>query len=186
MNTNEKINCIRQLMKKDNISAVIIPSNDPHQSEYVAEHWQARKWLTGFSGSAGTVVVTSEHAILWTDFRYYIQAEKQISGSLFELFKIGDPDVPDFQKWLTDTLKPGDTIGIDGNVFSKADVKKVEAGFETKGLLLDTGIDFIKEIWKDRPARPNSEAFCLSEKYSGKTRVDKIKGIQKQMDALGA
>ena len=186
MNTNEKINCIRQLMKKDNISAVIIPSNDPHQSEYVAEHWQARKWLTGFSGSAGTVVVTSEHAILWTDFRYYIQAEKQISGSLFELFKIGDPDVPDFQKWLTDTLKPGDTIGIDGNVFSKADVKKVEAGFETKGLLLDTGIDFIKEIWKDRPARPNSEAFCFSEKYAGKTRVDKIKKIQKQMDALGA
>ena len=87
MNTNEKIDVIRHWMKAVNICAVVIPSDDPHGSEYVAEHWQAREWLTGFSGSAGTAVVTLEHAILWTDFRYYIQAEKQISGSWFELFK---------------------------------------------------------------------------------------------------
>ena len=186
MNTNEKIDCIRQLMRDNNISAVIIPGNDPHQSEYVAEHWQARKWITGFSGSAGTAVITSEHAILWTDFRYYIQAEKQIAGSLFELFKMGEPDVPLFEKWLADALKSGDTIGIDANMFSMADVKKVTAEIEAKGLCLNTGIDFITELWKDRPVRPNSQAFSLAKKYTGKSRGDKIREIRRQMDALGA
>ena len=186
MDTNEKIDCIRQLMRDSNLAAVIIPSNDPHQSEYVAEHWQARKWITGFSGSAGTSVITSEHAILWTDFRYYLQAEKQISGSLFELFKMGEPDVPTVEKWLADTLKSGDTIGIDGNMFSMADVKKVTAEIEAKGLCLNTGIDFITELWKDRPVRPNSQAFSLSEKYTGKSRGDKFREIRRQMDALGA
>ena len=186
MNTNEKIDHIRQLMKDGNIAAVIIPSDDPHQSEYVAEHWQARKWLTGFSGSAGTAVVTLEHAILWTDFRYYIQAEKQISGSRFELYKMGEPDVPTFQKWLNDTLKPGDIIGIDGNVVSKANVKKYKAEFEAKELLLDTDVDFIKGLWADRPLRPKSAAFSLSEKYAGKSRKDKIRQIHKQMDDLDA
>ncbi|WP_299984019.1 aminopeptidase P family protein [Desulfobacula sp.] len=186
MNTNEKIDHIRQLMKDGNIAAVVIPSDDPHQSEYVAEYWQARKWLTGFSGSAGTAVVTREHAILWADFRYYIQAEKQISDSRFELYKMGEPDVPTFQKWLINTLKPGDIIGMDGNVVSRANVKKYKAGFEAKGLLLNTDIDFIKELWKDRPVRPNSKAFSLSEKYAGKGRKDKIEEIRRQMDALGA
>ncbi|MCD4720446.1 MAG: aminopeptidase P family protein [Desulfobacula sp.] len=186
MNTNEKINHIRQLMKDGNIAAVIIPSDDPHGSEYVADHWQARKWLTGFSGSAGTAVITLEHAILWTDFRYYIQAEKQISGSWFELYKMGEPDVPTFQKWLIDTLKPKDTIGIDGNVFSMANVKKYKTQFKAKGLLLNTDIDFVRELWTDRPPRPKSAAFSLSEQYAGKSRKDKIRQIQKQMDALDA
>ena len=88
MHTDEKINRIRQLMRDSNIAAVVIPSSDPHQSEYIAEHWQVRQWLTGFSGSAGTAVITLEHAILWTDFRYYIQAAKQIKGSVFELYKM--------------------------------------------------------------------------------------------------
>jgi len=186
MNTNEKIDHIRQLMKKSNIAAVIIPSDDPHGSEYVAEHWQARKWLTGFSGSAGTAVITLKHAILWTDFRYYIQAEKQISDSGFELYKMGEPDVPTFQKWLIDNLKPKNIIGIDGNVFSMASVKKYKAQFKAKGLLLDTDIDFIKVLWADRPVRPESAAFSLSEHYAGKSRKDKIKQIRMQMDTLDA
>ncbi len=186
MNTNEKIVCIRQLMRENDVSAVIIPSNDPHQSEYLAEYWQVRKWLTGFSGSAGTAVITMEHAILWTDFRYYIQAEEQISGSLFELFKIGVPDVPAFDKWLADTLKPGDTIGIDGNVFSMADVKKLEARFESKGLCLNSGIDSINGFWKNRPSLPNSPAFSFPEKYAGQSRGDKILEIRRQMNDSGA
>lgn len=186
MNTNEKINRLRQLMKDKNISAVVIPSGDPHHSEYVAEHWQARKWITGFSGSAGTAVVTPEHAILWTDFRYYLQAEKQIGDSLFKLFKMGEPDVPDYRKWLINTLKSGDTIGIDGNVFSMTDVKKTKAMLEAKGFLLDTNIDFINTLWTDRPGKPNSEAFSFSEIYAGKSRSDKIREIRKQMSGLGA
>ncbi len=186
MNTNEKIACIRQLMEKDNISAVIIPSSDPHQSEYLAEHWQARKWLTGFSGSAGIAVITQDHAILWTDFRYYIQAETQIAGSLFELFKLGVNDVPTFDKWLADTLKPGDTIGIDGNMFSMADVKKLDTGFKAKGLCLNPGIDSITPFWKDRPVKPDSPAFSFPKKYAGQSRGDKIRQIRRQMKDLGA
>lgn len=186
MNTNEKIDHIRRWMKDGNIAAVIIPSDDPHKSEYVADHWQARKWLTGFSGSAGTAVVTREHAVLWTDFRYYIQAEKQISGSWFSLYKMGEPDVPTVQKWLIDTLKPGDIVGIDGNVFSMADVKKYKIQFEDKGILLNTDIDFIKGLWTDRPPMPKSAAFSLSEQYAGKSRKDKLTEIQNQMDDLDA
>jgi len=132
--TDQKIDHIRQLMEDGNIEAIIIPSDDPHGSEYVAEYWQARKWITGFSGSAGTAVITREHAVLWTDFRYYIQAEDQIKGSGFKLYKMGEPDVPTFQKWLVDTLEPGDTIGIDANVFSMANVKNYKTKFEDKGL----------------------------------------------------
>ena len=173
-------------MEKDNIAAVVIPSDDPHKSEYVAEHWQARKWLTGFTGSAGTAVITRKHAILWTDFRYYIQAEKQIAGSPFKLYKMGEPDVPSFQEWLMDILDPKDTIGMDGNVFSTALVKKYKAQFEAKGLLLDTKVDVVKELWADRPAIPDSKAFSLAEEFAGKPRSDKIREIREKMDEFCA
>lgn len=186
MKTNEKIHRIRQLMKKNNIAAVIIPSDDPHKSEYLAGHFQSRKWLTGFSGSAGTAVVTLNAAILWTDFRYYIQAEKQMAGSLFELYKMGESGVPSFEKYLADTLKPGDTIGIDANIFNMDNVKKYRTRFEEKELLLDTNVDFIKEAWKDRPAMPLSRAFSFSSKYAGKTRKDKIRQIRALMDTFTA
>ncbi|WP_300458014.1 aminopeptidase P family protein [Desulfobacula sp.] len=186
MNTNEKIACVRQWMKDNELAALVVPSGDPHQSEYVAEHWQARKWLTGFSGSAGTAVITLDHAILWTDFRYYIQAEKQIADSHFKLYKMGEPSVPSVEKWLSENLESGDTIGIDGNVVSMANVEKIEADFETKGLLLKTTIDMIKDIWVDRPARPMSNAFSLSKRYTGNRRQENIKVIREQMNALGA
>jgi len=186
MKINEKINGIRKLMKSNNIAAVIIPSDDPHKSEYLAKHFQARKWLTGFSGSAGTAVVTLDTAILWTDFRYYIQAEKQIAGSFFKLYKMGEPDVPSFEKYLTDTLKPGDTIGIDANIFSMSSVKKYKTQFEGKGLLLDAKIDFIKELWKDRPQMPVSKAFSFSSEYAGKKRKDKISEIRQEMQRFKA
>jgi len=186
MNINEKINCIRQLMREGNITAIVIPSSDPHQSEYIAEHWQAREWLTGFSGSAGTAVITLEDAILWTDFRYYIQAAKQIKGSIFELYKMGEPDVPDFEKYLAETLKSGDTIGIDGNLFSMIKVKKYKTMFKDKGIVLNSNIDFIKPLWKDRPPIPVSKAFSFSKKYAGQSRVEKLEQICNHMDDAGA
>ncbi len=186
MDTNQKVEHVRQLMKANSIAAVIIPSDDPHGSEYVAEHWQARKWLTGFSGSAGTAVVTLEHAVLWTDFRYYIQAEKQISGSCFQLYKMGEPGVPDFSKWLMDTLKKADIIGIDGNVISMANVEKYEALFKTRGIKLDTKIDIVKDLWTDRPSLPMSAAFSFSVKFAGKNRRDKIKEIREKMGGWNA
>ncbi|MFH2059292.1 MAG: aminopeptidase P family protein [Pseudomonadota bacterium] len=186
MKTDEKIDQIRKLMKANGIDAIVVPSDDPHKSEYVAEHWQAGKWLTGFSGSAGIAVVTLEHAILWTDFRYYIQAEEQIQGSEFVLYKLGEPDVPGFDKWLTQTLTPHCTIGMDGALFSMGSVKKIKALFEDKSFKLDIGIDFIKQLWLDRPPMPASKAFLFSEKYAGESRADKILKIREKMESLGA
>jgi len=144
MNINEKIDQIRHAMKEKNIVAVIIPSDDPHGSEYVAEHWQERKWVTGFSGSAGTAVITQKDANLWVDFRYYIQAESQIKNSYFKLFKLGEPKVPTFQKWLEESLESGDTIGLNGRHFSTADIKKFKSAFKAKEIGLDTKINIVK------------------------------------------
>ncbi len=186
MKTSDKIRQIRQLMIDRQIDAVVIPSDDPHKSEYVAEHWQARKWLTGFSGSAGTAVLTRDHAILWTDFRYYIQAQAQINGSEFILFKMGEPDVPKPEKWLLETLNTGQTIGLDGALFSMASLKKLRALVENKSLVIDTGVDLITQLWTDRPALPDSKAFLFPKKYAGEKRADKIKRIKGKMTAAGA
>ncbi len=186
MKTDEKLGRIREWMTNQNITAVIIPSDDPHKSEYVAEYWQARKWLTGFSGSAGVAVVTMDRAILWTDFRYYIQAEKQIKGSQFELFKIGEPKVPTYQKWLTKEIKSGQVIGLDASVFSRSDIKKMKAQFEKKGVNLATSSTVIELIWDDRPSQPNTQAYSFSVEYAGKSRVEKISQIKEKMEKMGA
>ncbi len=186
INTDQKIERIRQSMKKHKIAAVIIPSDDPHKSEYVAEYWQVRKWLTGFSGSAGTAVVTLDTAILWTDFRYYIQAQEQIADSDFVLFKTGKPDVPDVPRWLKENLTSGDIVGVDASVFSMESMKKLKTGLESKGLILDTNVDFISDLWTDRPTIPKSKAFLFPEKYAGQSRKDKISQIRKRMVELNA
>ena len=186
MKTHDKIIRIRQLMEKDRIDAVIIPSEDPHKSEYVAEHWQARKWLTGFSGSAGTALLTRDRAILWTDFRYYLQAKDQINASGFELFKSGEPDVPTVDEWLADTLSPGETIGMDGSLFCMNTIKKYTQVFEKKDLTLDITFDCISGLWTDRPPMPCSKAYLFDETYAGESRTDKLKKIRGQMKKVGA
>ncbi len=186
MKTDQKIEKIRQLMRKADISAIVVPSDDPHKSEYVAEHWQVRKWLTGFSGSAGIAVVTLEHAVLWTDSRYYIQAENEISGSEFALLKMGEPDVPGVEKWLKQNLKSGDCVGINGSVFSASGVEKLEKEIKAEGIVLDTTVDFISGIWKDRPSIPASSAFLYSREYAGESRGEKITRIREKMGEHGA
>ncbi|MCK5906543.1 MAG: aminopeptidase P family N-terminal domain-containing protein, partial [Flavobacteriales bacterium] len=118
MTVNEKLSALRELMKENNIQAYIIPSTDPHMSEYVADFWESRKWISGFTGSAGTVVVTLKESGLWTDGRYYLQGEQQLEGSEMKLFKQGMPDVPDFDQWLTQVLDKGDVVGVDSRVYS--------------------------------------------------------------------
>ena len=173
-------------MKNNCIDALIILNNDPHHSEYLAPHWQAIQWLSGFSGSAATIVITLEHAILWTDFRYYIQAENQLKGFRFKLYKIGKPDVLTVKEYLLKALKPKDTIGIDGSLFSVANVNKYKSEFNTKGILLNTNTDFISILWKKRPLLPLSKAYSLSEKYAGKSRIKKIEQIRACMKEFGA
>ena len=181
MNINERIAALRNLMKEHDFSAYIIPSSDAHLSEYVAEHWQARKWISGFTGSAGTVIVTTDKAGLWADGRYFIQAEKQIKDTGIELFKIGIPGFPTYEEWICQELKESEKVGIDGSVFSVNEVKKLQQKFEEKKLVINSDIDLISRIWKDRPDIPKSEVFIHDVKFTGKSRTEKIEEIRKEM-----
>ncbi|RLB93795.1 MAG: aminopeptidase P family protein, partial [Deltaproteobacteria bacterium] len=186
MDTNKKIALLRKKMAVHNIAALVVPSGDPHQSEYMADFWQARQWLTGFTGSAGTAVVTMTAAVLWTDFRYWIQAASQIGPSAFELFKQGEQDIPEFETWLSQTLSSGDIIAMDGKVVSAANVKNYRQVFTDKGMTLATEFDLIADIWTDRPPMPVSRAWMLSDTYAGKTRLEKLDQIRSAMGKTGA
>jgi len=171
-------------MKRQGLAAVVVPSADPHQSEYVAQHWQARAWLTGFTGSAGTAVVTRNQALVWTDFRYWLQARAQMDE--FELIRQGEKDVPSFDQWLARSLDQGDVIAMDGRMVSASAKKKYTSRFEPAGLSLDTGVDLISSLWKDRPSRPATKAFVLESRYAGQTRTDKLAAIRAKLESLGA
>ncbi|WDP87675.1 MAG: aminopeptidase P family protein [Desulfobacter sp.] len=184
MNTSLTLAALRKKMEAEGMAAVIIPSADPHQSEYMASHWQARHWITGFTGSAGTAVVTRDHALLWTDFRYWIQARAQMDA--FELFKQGDPGVPEFDEWLAQTLSPGDCIALDGQMVSAAQARKLKARFEEKDMGLDTTLDMISPLWTDRPPMPSTRAFVLDSAYAGQSRKEKLELIIENITDHGA
>ncbi|MCG8552304.1 MAG: aminopeptidase P family protein [Desulfobacterales bacterium] len=179
MKIQDKLCALRRKMDEAGVSAVIIPNADPHQSEYLAEHWQALKWLTGFSGSAGTAVVTKTEAGMWTDFRYWIQAASQLEG--FDLFRQGDTDVPSFEKWLTQSLSDNDRVAIDGKMMSAAQAGRLKKKFAQKGVVLDTTMDLISGLWQNRPTKPRTSAFDLDVLYAGETRKEKFSRIRKKM-----
>lgn len=186
MNIRDRVEKLRQLMKENQIDAYIIPSFDAHQSEYVAEHWKCRQWISGFTGSAGTIVITLEDAGLWTDGRYYIQAEKQLESSGIRLFRMMDPGVPFYTEWLADVLKEGSIVGFDGNVFSIDMVKKMEEDIKAKKIVLKMNQDLIGDLWEDRPEIPKGLIFTHDVKYAGKSRVEKLNEIREEMKKKGA
>ncbi|PIE62829.1 MAG: Xaa-Pro aminopeptidase [Desulfobacter postgatei] len=179
MNTQNKLYALRRKMDEAGINAVIIPNADPHQSEYLAGHWQALKWLTGFSGSAGTAVVTQKEAGMWTDFRYWIQAADQLD--CFELFRQGDTDVPSFDRWLANTLSADDRVAVDGKIVSAVQAGNLKNKFAQKGIVVDTTMDLISDLWQDRPPMPLTPAFELDVAYAGETRNEKFFRIRKKM-----
>jgi Xaa-Pro aminopeptidase len=182
MTVNDKLSALRELMKKENIQAYIIPSTDPHMSEYVAAFWESRKWISGFTGSAGTVVVTLEESGLWTDGRYYLQGEQQLEGTEMKLFKQGMSGVPDFDEWLTQVLQKGDVVGVDSRVYSVSAYSALKSKLSKSDLKVDGSNDFIKNIWEDRPAMPVTDAYILDDKYAGKSisaKIDEIRSILK-------
>ncbi len=171
-------------MAEKGIDAYIIPTYDAHQSEYVGDHWKSRIWISGFTGSAGTVVVTKDAAGLWTDGRYFIQAASQIANSEIKLFKMGIPGVPSYMDWLKDNLSEGETIGFDGKVFPQSDVKQMEEKVSYKNIKLVHEYDFIGELWEDRPALPMDKIFVHDVKYTGKTAKEKLDDVREKMNEL--
>ncbi len=167
MTPDDKLAALRALMSSHAIDVWIVPSADPHQSEYVAECWQARAWMTGFSGSAGTLVVTHDRAGLWTDSRYHLRAEQDLAGTSIELFKDRLPGVQSYTEWLADELPPGTTVGFDGNVFSVSDVASLSQALADKKVTLNFEHDLIGEIWQDRPGRPAGPLFLHDIRFSG-------------------
>ncbi len=183
---NERIKKLRNLMNSKGIAAYIIPTFDPHQSEYIADYYKTREWISAFTGSAGVALVTKDKALLWADGRYFIQAEKQIADSEFELMKMGIPGYPTYQEWLRDNLNEGDIIGFDGKTYSQSGVENLEKVLERKNIKLENKYDFITEIWDNRPAMPMSEVFVHDVKYAGLTASEKIEQVRdmlKEKDA---
>lgn len=172
-----RLAAMREFMSKNNIDAFIIPSTDAHLSEYPASHWESRVWISGFTGSAGTVVVTKDKSGLWTDSRYFIQATQQLSGTTIDLFKEGLPNTPTITEWLSEVLPQGSTIGIDAKVFAAREAYTLERELLKKGLILNTDKDPFEMIWKDRPAIPTNPIFILPEKYTGESAKSKINRV---------
>jgi Xaa-Pro aminopeptidase len=185
MNTNERLSQLREVMQINGLDAYIIPSNDAHQSEYVADHWKSREWISGFTGSAGTVVVTSKKAGLWTDSRYFLQGEKELSGSEIKLFKPKNRFAAEYINWLSEELSKGNTVGIDGNICSLSQYESYRKRLKHKGIELSTSFDLIEKIWEDRKPLPSNKIFEHDISFAGKSRLEKIEEIRKVMKTLG-
>ncbi len=181
MNVNMKIAKLRELMKRENIDAYIIPSSDPHMSEYVSDHWKSREWISGFNGSAGTFVATMNESLLWTDGRYYIQAEEQLMGSEIKLCKMGAQGVPTYTQWLADNLEKGNTVGFSAKTVSVSLFKEMEKKFSTKGIMINKNHDFIEKLWSDRPEIPTAKVFEHEIKYAGLSTKEKLDLLRQSM-----
>lgn len=177
----ERITALRKMLEQNGLAAFIIPSTDPHLSEYVAPHWKSRAWISGFTGSAGTVVVTKREAGLWTDSRYFIQAEQQLDGTGIRLFKEGMPGTPSVVEWLCDTLQPGMKIGIDGKMFSVDEVENLQKEFEKAALSLEIQPDPMEKLWENRPTMPQNPAYIYPTEYAGVSSAEKIREIRSQL-----
>ena len=181
-----KLAALRAEMKAHQLSAFIVPSTDPHSGEYVPEHWESRKWISGFTGSAGTAVITLTDAGLWTDSRYFIQAEEQLAGTGIRLFKDRLPETPSIGEWLGSVLKAGDKVGIDGWVNSHQEALGLRNELKTKGLKLETMTeDIFDTLWADRPSLPQTPVFILDETRTGASCSEKIGRIQEAIAKNG-
>ena len=177
-----KIEAIRKLMKDSGVDAYLVPSSDPHQSEYVPEFWQRRKYISDFTGSAGDVVITQEKAGLWTDSRYYLQAEKELDENVFTLFKMGMPDVSSIDDWLRKELKKGESLGIDPQVISRRNFIDLKKKLEDKGIHLKCiEKNLVDEVWDERPEPPQGSIEAHEEKYAGESAASKLKRLRDKM-----
>lgn len=183
---NDRISKLRKVMKERGIFAYIIPSADYHQSEYVGELFKGRQFISGFTGSAGTVVITEEKAILWTDGRYFLQADKELAGTCVELYKMGQEGVPTTFEYIEKEVPAGSKIGFDGRAISALMGKDLEENLTKKDVTISYEGDLLDEVWENRPALSDAKAFLLDVKYSGEDFKSKIARVREAMKAIGA
>lgn len=182
----ERIAALRSAMKEENVKAYIIPTSDPHMSEYPAACWKYREWISGFTGSAGTIVITDKKVGLWTDSRYFLQAEAQLEGTGIDLYKLMLQGTPSIAQFLSMELKEGDTVALNGLTYSVADAQNLESSLKKKGINLNCNLSLIDPIWKDRPCIPDSPIFEMPIELSGKSSEDKLLEINNMLHQAGA
>ena len=181
----ERIHALRMTFRPNNIKVFIIPSTDPHLSEYVAPYWMSREWISGFTGSAGTAVILMDKAGLWTDSRYFLQAEKELEGSGITLYKEMLPETPSITKFLCQNLKPGESVSIDGKMFSVQQVEQMKEDLAPYQLQVNLFGDPLKNIWKNRPSMPDAPAFIYDVKFAGKSCGEKVAAIRTELKEKG-
>ena len=186
LNTNQKITKLRQLMTKENLTAYYINTADPHQSEYIAEHYQSRSWFTGFTGSAGYALVTLNEALLWVDGRYFIQAAKEIENSEFKLMKIATSGFPTLEEWLLENLDSGDTLGLNGQLISQKFYQALSEKLLEKNIKIKADFHLVEDIWQHRPSKLTDPVYLHELKYTGLSAAEKIAQVRVKMSKDGA
>lgn len=179
----EKIEALRDLMKKYGLDAYLVPSSDPHQNEYIPEFWQRRKYISGFRGSAGDVVITHSKAGLWTDSRYFLQAEQELDSKVFQLHKLGMPGVSGIKEWLAEELAQGMVLGADPQVLSHKTYEDLRSYLKDRGIRVKcVPKNFVDEIWKGRPHPPKENIRIHPQKYVGEPAKKKLARVRQKMD----
>ena len=181
---NERLSALREVMQREHLAAFIFPSTDPHNGEYVPDHWKGREWISGFNGSAGTAVVTMDSAALWTDSRYFLAAEEQLKGTEFQLMKLKIPGTPTIPQWLGEQLRGASSteVGVDGMVNSFASVEALIGELRNQGgLTVRTNFDPLAQIWTDRPPIPTDKVTIHPLKYAGEDVPSKLQRIRKAL-----
>ncbi len=186
MTIQERITALRQLMTEKNIDVYIVPSSDNHQSEYVGDYFKCREFITGFTGSAGTAVITQTEAGLWTDGRYFIQAEAELVESGIKLYKMGQPGVPKIDEYLDTILAENGVLGFDGRVVSMSQGKEYKEKYAYKNIQIEDKFDLVGEIWTDRPSMSENPAFVLDETYTGESTASKLERVREAMNKANA
>ena len=182
MTVPERLAAARDLMKQRGIDAWIITGTDSHMSEYLPKHWYTREWISGFTGSYGRVVVTQDEAILWTDSRYFLQAETQLAGSGIQMFKDRQTDTIPYDVWLKKVLPTDSKVAINGLTISMSEKRRLAALLGAKGIALDIDVDLVSELWSDRPPLPNVSAYELMPEFAGTGRDEKLSKLRKSLE----
>ena len=178
MDMEKRLQSLREELRERNLDGYLITGTDPHQSEYVAPRWRTREFISGFTGSAGTVIVTLDNALLWVDSRYFIQAEKEIQGTEFQMMKLDTDNTPDPYRWLEENMEEGSCVGVDSSSVSISLFSMLSSRLKAKGIIIEATDDLLDPIWQKRPAIPFSECEAMDAEYAGKSAKEKVEDVR--------